>query len=180
MSSSGRLLASPSLPSSASTADVSSLISEGSLVLHAGSSDAGGGWGGPPVSLEGAPVGPPLIPQHPTAETTTTSLILNQEGGGLSTSKSKGDDPEEEGGCLLFSPVAEDPWLHMPKAKPICIKEFSLSGRLPARQVCLSVSLSLSLSISLSICLSLYLSLFLSVSLSICLSLSFLIRRICT
>ncbi|XP_026191634.1 uncharacterized protein LOC34622596 [Cyclospora cayetanensis] len=124
MSSSGCLLPSPSLPPP--VGEASSLLSEASLVSLPGS-DVGA------PSNEGAPcVSLPGVPHHPSAENTATLISPNEASTTITGGKSKMDEPDEE--ALSPSPVVEDPWLHMPSAKPICIKEFSLSGRLPARQ----------------------------------------------
>ncbi|KAL8433452.1 hypothetical protein ACSSS7_003879 [Eimeria intestinalis] len=145
MSCSGRLLAQPSTAAAnpvACEASVSSLVSEGSLVSLAGSeagaataaaATAGGGAANEPV--EGAPL---PLPQHPTADTGTATLGAppsEAQDTGAPSVKSKAEETEEEtAGAAAPSPIADDPWLHMPNAKPICVKEFSLSGRLPVRQ----------------------------------------------
>ncbi|CDJ37602.1 ubiquitin carboxyl-terminal hydrolase, putative [Eimeria tenella] len=128
MSSSGCLLLSPSLPQAAGPEGHSALLSEASLV-SLGSSD--GGWQGG----EETPLGSPGVPQHPTGpagESTATLGAPTEAAAAGAATKSKTEDAEED--AALATPVADDPWLHMPKTKPICVKEFSLSGRLPARQ----------------------------------------------
>lgn len=134
MSSSGCLLLSPSLPQAAGPEGHSALLSEASLV-SLGSSD--GGWQGG----EETPLGSPGVPQHPTGpagESTATLGAPTEAAAAGAATKSKTEDAEED--AALATPVADDPWLHMPKTKPICVKEFSLSGRLPARQVSLHSS----------------------------------------
>lgn len=129
MTSSGCMLLSPSLPQAAGPEGHSALLSEASLV-SLGSSD--GGWQGG----EETPLGSPGVPQHPAGpagESTATLGAPTEAAAAGAATKSKTEDAEED--AALATPVADDPWLHMPKTKPICVKEFSLSGRLPARQV---------------------------------------------
>ncbi|KAL8447270.1 hypothetical protein Emed_004481 [Eimeria media] len=148
MSCSGRLLAQPSAAAAGSLAceaSVSSLVSEGSLVSLAGSEAGAAAAAASAAAASGAAAatepaeGASLpLPQHPATDATTATLGAPPSEAPESvalSAKSKAEETEEEtAGAAAPSPIAEDPWLHMPNARPICIKEFSLSGRLPVRQ----------------------------------------------
>ena len=130
MSSSGCLLASPSFASFSGVETSCSLLSEnsvGSMGLIEGGCMQGG---------EETPGVSPLLPQHPTAGSAATLAPLSESSSKENIGfKPKAEETPEE--TLPSPPITEDIWLHMPKTKPICIKEFSLNGRLPARRVCL-------------------------------------------